>query len=83
MVCGLKTETCCLTAGFALFDARLQPTPITDLTVGSSVDRTGGLGIRFWQHHFKHMAEVSEGCDGNCRRVIRSRTRLDDRTLLN
>jgi nicotinamidase-related amidase len=60
LVCGVQTETCCLAAGFALFDAGLQPTLITDLTVGSSLDRTGGLGIRLWQHHFKHTVEVSE-----------------------
>nr|WP_283777211.1 cysteine hydrolase family protein [Pseudomonas nunensis] len=54
LVCGLQTETCCLAAGFALFDAGLQPTLITDLTVGSSLDRTGGLGVRLWEHHFGH-----------------------------
>ncbi|NWE45651.1 isochorismatase family protein [Pseudomonas gingeri] len=54
LVCGLQTETCCLAAGFALFDAGLQPTLITDLTVGSSLDRSGGLGARLWEHHFKH-----------------------------
>ncbi|NWA04511.1 cysteine hydrolase family protein [Pseudomonas gingeri] len=54
LVCGLQTETCCLAAGFALFDAGLQPTLITDLTVGSSLDRSGGLGTRLWEHHFKH-----------------------------
>lgn len=52
LVCGLQTETCCLAAGFALFDAGLQPTLITDLTVGSSLDRSGGLGVRLWEHHF-------------------------------
>jgi nicotinamidase-related amidase len=40
LVCGLQTENCCLTAGFALFDAGLQPTLLTDLTVGSSLDRS-------------------------------------------
>nr|WP_180204363.1 cysteine hydrolase family protein [Pseudomonas sp. SbOxS1]NYU04228.1 cysteine hydrolase family protein [Pseudomonas sp. SbOxS1] len=54
LVCGLQTETCCLAAGFALFDAGLQPTLITDLTVGSSLDRTGAMGVRLWEHHFKH-----------------------------
>jgi nicotinamidase-related amidase len=54
LVCGIQTETCVLAAGFALFDAGLQPTLITDLTVGSSLDRSGALGIRLWQHHFKH-----------------------------
>lgn len=54
LVCGLQTETCCLDAGFALLDAGLQPTLLTDLTVGSSLDRSGGLGVRLWEHHFKH-----------------------------
>ena len=67
LVCGLQTETCCLAAGFALFDARLQPTLITDLTVGSSLDRTGGLGVRLWEHHFKHtvtLVELHQGLSG-------------------
>ncbi|WP_085694994.1 MULTISPECIES: isochorismatase family protein [unclassified Pseudomonas] len=60
LVCGLQTETCCLAAGFALFDAGLQPTLITDLTVGSSLDRSGGLGIQLWKHHFRHTLTSSE-----------------------
>ena len=60
LVCGLQTETCCLAAGFALFDAGLQPTLISDLTVGSSLDRTGGLGVRLWKHHFKHTVMLDE-----------------------
>lgn len=60
LVCGLQTETCCLAAGFALFDAGLQPTLITDLTVGSSLDRSGGLGVRLWEHHFRHVVRSSE-----------------------
>jgi nicotinamidase-related amidase len=60
LVCGLQTETCCLAAGFALFDAGLQPTLITDLTVGSSLDRSGGLGVRLWEHHFRHVVKLSE-----------------------
>jgi nicotinamidase-related amidase len=47
LVCGLQTETRCLAAGFALFDTGLQPTLITDLTVGSSLDRSGALGSGF------------------------------------
>lgn len=53
LVCGLQTETCALAAGFMLFDAGLNPTLITDLTVGSSLDPTGMLGIRLWKHHFR------------------------------
>jgi hypothetical protein len=49
-----------LAAGFALFDAGLQPTLLTDLTVGSSLDRSGGLGIDLWRHHFKHLARSDE-----------------------
>ncbi|PMX03394.1 hydrolase [Pseudomonas sp. FW215-R2] len=60
LVCGLQTETCCLAAGFALFDAGLQPTLLTDLTVGSSLDRSGRLGVKLWEHHFKHTLTSSE-----------------------
>lgn len=52
LVCGLQTETCVLAAGFALFDAGLNPTLITDLTVGSSLDPSAKLGISLWRHHF-------------------------------
>src|SRR5690606_7802468 len=52
LVCGIQTDTCVLAAGFALFDAGLHPTLITDLTVGSSLDRSGALGIKLWKHHF-------------------------------
>ena len=52
LVCGLQADTCVLAAGFALFDAGLHPTLIADLTVGSSLDRSGGLGARLWKHHF-------------------------------
>jgi nicotinamidase-related amidase len=50
LVCGLQAEKCGLAAGFALFDAGLQPTLITDLTAGSSLDRTGVLGMRLQEH---------------------------------
>ncbi|MNT18936.1 Isochorismatase family protein [compost metagenome] len=52
LVCGIQTDTCVLAAGFALFDAGLTPTLISDLTVGSSLDRSGELGARLWRHHF-------------------------------
>jgi nicotinamidase-related amidase len=52
LVCGVQTDTCVLAAGFDLFDAGLRPTLVTDLTVGSSLDRSGDLGIRLWRHHF-------------------------------
>ena len=52
LVCGIQTDTCGLAAGFALFDAGLQPTLIKDLTVGSSLDRSGQLGVDVWRHHF-------------------------------
>tara|TARA_A100000171_G_scaffold52036_2_gene68694 strand:+ start:4742 stop:5218 length:477 start_codon:yes stop_codon:yes gene_type:complete len=54
LVCGVQTETCVLAAGFALFDVGLHPTLVTDLTVGSSLDRSGQLGIRLWEHHFRN-----------------------------
>jgi nicotinamidase-related amidase len=52
LVCGLQTETCVLAAGFMLFDAGLTPTLLSDLTVGSSLDRSGKLGTDLWRHHF-------------------------------
>lgn len=58
LVAGIQTETCCLAAGFALFDAGLTPTLITNLTVGSSLDRSGQLGIRLWKHHFGNVTTL-------------------------
>ncbi len=55
LVCGMQTDTCVMAAGFALFDAGLQPTLRADLTVGSSLDRSGALGVRLWRHHFRHV----------------------------
>lgn len=52
LVCGIQAETCVLAAGFALFDAGLYPTLIADTVVGSSLDRSGDLGVRLWRHHF-------------------------------
>jgi nicotinamidase-related amidase len=52
LVCGVQADTCVLAAGFALFDAGLHPTLLRWLTVGSSLDRSGGLGARLWTHHF-------------------------------
>ncbi|MGN5375730.1 isochorismatase family protein [Sphingomonas hankookensis] len=52
LVCGIQADTCCLAAGFLLFDAGLHPTMLKWLTVGSSLDRTGELGARLWRHHF-------------------------------
>jgi nicotinamidase-related amidase len=52
LVCGIQADTCCLAAGFALFDAGLHPTLLSWLTVGSSLDRSGELGARLWRHHF-------------------------------
>jgi nicotinamidase-related amidase len=52
LVCGVQAETCVLAAGFALFDAGLSPTLLAWLTVGSSLDPSGGLGARLWRHHF-------------------------------
>nr|WP_245259601.1 hypothetical protein [Methylobacterium sp. 10] len=52
MVCGLQADTCCLAAGFMLFDAGLRPTLLKWLTVGSSLDRSAALGADLWRHHF-------------------------------
>ena len=56
LVCGIQADTCVLAAGFALFDAGLHPTLLTDLVAGSSIDRSGDLGAKLWRHHFKHVA---------------------------
>ncbi|MBC3464002.1 isochorismatase family protein [Pseudomonas sp. RW10S2] len=64
LVCGLQTETCVLAAGFALFDAGLNPTLVTDLTVGSSLDRSGKLGIELWTHHFRQVTTVAQVVEG-------------------
>ena len=60
LVAGIQTETCCLAAGFALFDAGLTPTLLTDLTIGSSLDRSGQLGINLWKHHFRNVTTSQE-----------------------
>lgn len=60
LVCGIQADTCVLAAGFALFDAGLTPTLIADLTVGSSLDRTGELGARLWRHHFGHVVSTAD-----------------------
>lgn len=60
LVCGIQTDTCVLAAGFGLFDAGLTPTLVTDLTVGSSLDRSGELGVALWKHHFRHTATSVE-----------------------
>jgi nicotinamidase-related amidase len=52
LVCGIQADSCVLAAGFALFDAGLHPTLLKWLTVGSSLDRSGELGARLWEHHF-------------------------------
>ena len=73
LVCGMQTETCVLAAGFALFDAGLTPTLVTDLTVGSSLDRSGKLGIDLWMHHFRHVttrAEVLAALTGPMNEIV-------------
>lgn len=52
LVCGVQADTCCLAAGFMLFDAGLHPTMLQWLTVGSSLDRSAELGAKLWRHHF-------------------------------
>jgi len=52
LVCGIQADTCCLAAGFMLFDAGLHPTLLKWLTVGSSLDRSATLGASLWRHHF-------------------------------
>ena len=50
--CGIQADTCCLAAGFMLFDAGLRPTLLKWLTIGSSLDRSAQLGTSLWRHHF-------------------------------
>ena len=50
----------CPNAGYSLFNAELRPTLITDLTVGSSLDRSGQLGISLWKHHFRQTTSSRE-----------------------
>lgn len=57
LVCGIQADTCVLAAGFALFDAGLQPTLVADTVVGSSLDRSGKLGVDLWRHHFGEVIE--------------------------
>ncbi|MGJ5043213.1 MULTISPECIES: cysteine hydrolase family protein [unclassified Bradyrhizobium] len=52
LVCGIQADTCCLAAGFMLFDAGLRPTLLKWLSVGSSLDRSATLGAKLWKHHF-------------------------------
>jgi hypothetical protein len=47
-------------AGFALFDAGLRPTLLKWLTVGSSLDPSGELGARLWEHHFGSVLSSSD-----------------------
>jgi nicotinamidase-related amidase len=53
LVCGTQADTCVLAAGFALFNAGLHPILLKWLTVGSSLDRSGDLGARLCEHHFR------------------------------
>ena len=59
-VCGIQADTCCLAAGFMLFDAGLHPTLLKWLTVGSSLDRSAKLGADIWQHHFGSVLQSSD-----------------------
>ena len=63
LVCGTQSDTCVLAAGFALFDAGLRPTLLKWLTAGSSLDRSGDLGVRLWNHHFGSVLAHSDQLD--------------------
>lgn len=65
-VCGVQADTCCLAAGFMLFDAGLHPTLLKWLTLGSSLDRSAELGAQLWRHHFGRAAVVE------CERALAS-----------
>ena len=60
LVCGIQADTCVLAAGFSFFDAGLRPTLLPWLTVGSSLDRSGALGVRLWKHHFREILSGPE-----------------------
>lgn len=60
LVCGVQAETCVLAAGFTLFDAGLAPTLVSDLVMGSSLDRSGRLGVDLWRHHFGQVVTSPE-----------------------
>ncbi|MCW2242568.1 cysteine hydrolase family protein [Azospirillum canadense] len=67
LVCGIQADTCCLAAGFMLFDAGFFPTLLKWLTVGSSLDRSASLGAKLWKHHFGaasvlHNADEFQSC---------------------
>lgn len=55
-----QADTCVLAAGFALFDAGLQPTLVADLVAGLSLDPSGGFGVRLWKHHFGRVLDTHE-----------------------
>ncbi len=57
LVCGIQADACVLAAGFALFDAGLTPTLVADAVVGSSLDKSGELGVRLWRHHFGNIVQ--------------------------
>lgn len=63
LVCGIQADTCCLAAGFMLFDAGLQPTLLKWLSVGSSLDPSADLGARLWRHHFGSVLETPDALD--------------------
>ncbi len=60
LVCGIQADTCVLAAGFALFDAGLHPLLLSDLVIGSSLDRSGALGVKLWRHHFGNVVLNSQ-----------------------
>ena len=64
LVCGVQTDTCLMAAGFALFDAGLQPTLLASLTQGSSLNRSGSLGAKLWKHHFGEVIEDHRALPG-------------------
>lgn len=63
LVCGIQADTCCLAAGFLLFDAGLHPTMLKWLTVGSSLDRSADLGAKLSRHHFGENSVIESAED--------------------
>lgn len=60
LVCGIGADSSILAAGFALFDAGLTPTLVSDLTIGTWADRSGESGMILWREHFQHVLSRAE-----------------------
>ncbi|WP_312931912.1 hydrolase [Pseudomonas sp.] len=60
LVCGVGADSGLLAVGFSLFDAGLTPTLVTDLTIGSWLDRSGHTGMALWAEHLQRVTTRAE-----------------------